>query len=416
MKAEIIAIGSELLMGETQDTNSGWLAVRMPELGLQLQWVTVVGDDLSHLTEILKKAWVRSDYVFTIGGLGPTLDDLTREGIASMLSEEITEDPELVRWLEDSFARRGLGSMPKQNLRQAWVIPSAKPIKNQMGTAPSWWVERDNKVLVTIPGPPNELMNMWNTEIYPRIQDRIDGSVIMARTFKTIGLSEAAVDEMVNEIYKMPGIELGCYAKADGIYLRAIARAENQNAAKSSLDRADEAIRPILGDFLWGTDDESPEERVAELLKSSKFTVSVFESLTGGLITSTITEVPGSSDYLLGGMTVYSNQSKVKAGVQYELIEKYGAVSAETASAMAEAACTYFGSDCGIGVTGVAGPAMQPGESIEPGTVFIAIAHPKGVEVKQYKFPPRRTLVRGRTVTQALLQLAQILQINQYAE
>ena len=133
MKAEIIAIGSELLMGETQDTNSGWLAVRLPQLGLELQWVTVVGDDLNHLIEILKRAWGRSDYIFTIGGLGPTLDDLTREGIAKMLEEEISEDPDLVSWLKDTFSSRGIGSMPKQNLRQAWVIPSATPIKNEMG-------------------------------------------------------------------------------------------------------------------------------------------------------------------------------------------------------------------------------------------------------------------------------------------
>ena len=414
MKAEIIAIGSELLMGETQDTNSGWLAVRLPQLGLELQWVTVVGDDLNHLIEILKRAWGRSDYIFTIGGLGPTLDDLTREGIAKMLEEEISEDPELVSWLNDTFSSRGIGSMPKQNLRQAWVIPSATPIKNEMGTAPSWWVERDNKILVTIPGPPNELIHMWNTEIYPRIQSRIVGSVIMARTFKTIGLSEAAVDEMVSEIYEMPGIELGCYAKADGIYLRAIARSSSQNESLLALDLADKAIRPILGDFLWGIDDESPEERVATLLKQSNFTISVLESLTGGLITSAITEVPGSSDYLVGGMTVYSNDSKVKAGVPVNLIEKYGAVSDETARAMAKAACSYFGSSCGIGITGVAGPDNQPGENAEPGTVFIAVAHPKGVEVRKYKFPPRRTLVRGRAVTQSLLQLAQVLQMNGY--
>lgn len=410
MKAEIIAVGSELLMGETQDTNSGWLATHMPEMGLELQWVTVVGDDLTRLTEILDRAWRRSDYVFTIGGLGPTLDDLTRDGIAKMLGESMTEDPELVRWLEESFSRRSQTPMPRQNLRQAWVIPSSTPIRNAMGTAPSWWVERDGKVLVTIPGPPNEFMHMWTTEIAPRIKERIVDSVIMARTFKTIGLSEAAVDEMVSHVYDMPGLDLGCYAKADGIYLRAVARAPSQEVAIEVLDAADAVVRPILGTYLWGVDEETPEARVGDLLRAYGYKLAVLESLTGGLIAGAITNVPGSSDYFVGGTVTYSNEAKIAAGVPADTISAHGAVSEETAKAMALAACERFGADCGIGVTGVAGPELQPGEQTQAGTVFVAVAHPGGVSVERYNFPPRRLLVRGRAVAQALLQLAHQLQ------
>ena len=290
MKAEIIAVGSELLMGETQDTNSGWLATRMPELGLELQWVTAVGDDLAKLTEILDRAWRRSDFVFTIGGLGPTLDDLTRDAIARMLGEEIAVDSELVAWLEESFSRRGVNPMPPQNIRQAMVIPSAVPVRNEMGTAPSWWLERDGKVLVTLPGPPNELMHMWTTEIVSRLRKRITGSVIMARTFKTIGLSEATVDELCGRVYDMQGIDFGCYAKPDGIYVRTIARAQDEQAALSSLLRAEEEIRNVLGEYLWGVDDETPEARVGQLLRERGYTVAVLESLTGGLIGGALSE------------------------------------------------------------------------------------------------------------------------------
>ena len=416
MKAEIIAVGSELLMGETQDTNSGWLATRMPELGLELQWVTAVGDDLAKLTEILDRAWRRSDFVFTIGGLGPTLDDLTRDAIARMLGEEIAVDSGLVAWLEESFSRRGINPMPPQNIRQAMVIPSAVPVRNEMGTAPSWWLERDGKVLVTLPGPPNELMHMWATEIVSRLRKKITGSVIMARTFKTIGLSEATVDELCGRVYDMQGIDFGCYAKPDGIYVRTIARAQDEQAALSSLLRAEEEIRNVLGEYLWGVDDETPEARVGQLLRERGYTVAVLESLTGGLIGGALSEIPGASRYFLGGGIVYSNEAKVAAGVAASVIREYGAVSYETAEAMANAACNTYGADCGIAVTGVAGPEHQPGEDVAPGTVFIGVAHPGGVRVEKYTFPARRPLVRGRAVTMALLLLAQELMKAEQAQ
>ena len=178
MKAEIIAVGAELLMGETQDTNSSWIGSRLPELGLQLQWVTIVGDDVGMLVDIIGRAWERSDVVLTIGGLGPTKDDVTRDGIAGVLGEEMTVDPGLAEWLETSFARRNIRPMPQQNLRQASIIPSAKAIHNSLGTAPSWWIERDDKIIATMPGPPREMMNMWTTEIAPRLKERIPGDVI----------------------------------------------------------------------------------------------------------------------------------------------------------------------------------------------------------------------------------------------
>jgi nicotinamide-nucleotide amidase len=412
LKAEIIAVGTELLMGETQDTNSSWIGSRFPEIGLEPQYVTLVGDDLTRLTDIVDRAWRRSDVVLTIGGLGPTLDDLTRDAIAKMFGEEIHTDPDLAAWLEESFAKRGMSPMPQQNLRQAGMIPSAITVPNPLGTAPSWWIERDGKILATMPGPPREMMNMWTTEMAPRLKERIPGQAIMSRMFKTIGLSEAAVDEMVGEVYDMDGVELGVYAKPDGIYVRAIAKAATEPEALTTLIAAEEKIRGALGDYIWGTDEEEPTVRVGNLLKERGQTVAVMESCTGGMLGSAITDINGSSNYFVGGGITYTAESKIAAGVPAETIEKYGVYSEETASAMASAARTTYGGDYGVGITGIAsaddGEAVD-GSVIKAGTVFIGVASPSGVEVQQYRFPSRRALVRNRAVTAALLQLAQAI-------
>lgn len=408
MNAEIIAVGTELLMGETQDTNTSWIGQRLPEFGIELEYAAIVGDDLTRLTETLDRAWRRADVVIAMGGLGPTLDDLTRDAIAKMLGEPLTTDPELKVWLEENFARRNVRPMPKQNLRQAGLIPSAVAIRNAMGTAPSWWIERDGKLLITLPGPPRELANMWTTEIAPRLKERLPGKKIMSRTFKTIGLSEAAVDEMARDVYDVPGMDFGVYAKPDGIYLRAIAKADTEAEALTTLLRAETMVRDALGPYIWGTDEEYPPERAGELLRRRGYTLAVMESCTGGMVGAAITEIAGSSDYFLGGAITYSNAMKAQAGVSDQTLQANGAVSEEAAREMAEAARRTFGADCGVSVTGVAGPDDQNG--VKAGAVFIGVAAPSGSTVTRHEFPSRRPLVRNRAVTAALLQLIQALQ------
>ena len=408
MNAEIIAVGTELLMGETQDTNTSWIGQRLPEFGLELEYAAIVGDDLTRLTETLDRAWRRADVVIAMGGLGPTLDDLTRDAIAKMLGEPLTTDPELKVWLEENFARRNVRPMPKQNLRQAGLIPSAVAIRNAMGTAPSWWIERDGRLLITLPGPPRELANMWTTEIAPRLKERLPGKKIMSRTFKTIGLSEAAVDEMARDVYDVPCMDFGVYAKPDGIYLRAIAKADTEAEALTTLLRAETMVRDALGPYIWGTDEEYPPERAGELLRRRGYTLAVMESCTGGMVGAAITEISGSSDYFLGGAITYSNAMKAQAGVPDQTLRANGAVSEEAAREMAEAARRTFGADYGVSVTGVAGPDDQNG--VKAGTVFIGVAAPSGSTVTRHEFPSRRPLVRNRAVTAALLQLIQALQ------
>lgn len=408
LRTEIIVIGTEILMGETADTNSGWLAQRLPTVGLELIWITAVGDDIQLLTDVLSKAWARSDIVFVIGGLGPTEDDVTREAISRMLGEPLQKDPQLVLWLEERFRNRGT-PISSHNLKQALLIPSASGLRNRMGTAPGWWVERDGRILITLPGPPNELAALWESEVLPQLKNRNVGEIIKTRTFKTIGLSEAAVDEIVHDLYHLPGIELGCYAKPDGIYLRGIVKVQTEGQAVKLLDGLESDIKDLIGSNLWGIDDETPQQKIGDLLKEKHLTVGVLESCTGGLVAGSITEMAGCSEYFKGGTVVYDTALKIKAGVRSEVIQKFGAISEQCASDMAIAAQQVHDADCGLSVTGVAGPGELEGKPV--GLVHIGIAIP-GSEplVSTHQFPSRRPLVRGRAVPMALLELCKALQ------
>jgi len=224
MKAEIISIGTEILLGEIVDTNTQYVASRLPALGIDLYYTSVVGDNLGRLVEVIGRAWTRSDVVITTGGLGPTEDDLTREAIVQVLGEEPHVDPELERGLREFFARRGV-QMPESNVKQVTLIPSARAIPNPRGTAPGWWVERDGHVIVAMPGPPTEMRRMWEAEVAPELARRQPGAVLVVRTLKTTGLGEGTVDEMVSPLLKSSNPSIGVYARADGIQLRIAAKA-----------------------------------------------------------------------------------------------------------------------------------------------------------------------------------------------
>ncbi len=404
--AEIVSIGHELLMGEIQDSNAAYLASRLPALGIQLRWVSTVGDDTAHLAEVLDRSMKRSQITFTTGGLGPTMDDLTREAIAQLMEEQITEDPHLRVVLEERLNPRGIQVGPA-NLKQATIIPSAVPIPNSQGTAPGWWVERDGNIIISMPGPPAELEVMWEQEVVPRLRERVRGTVIVSRTLKTFGLSEALLDEMVSPVAGSENPYMGIYAKPDGIWVRFISQASTEEAAYALLRPVEEEVRSILGDAVWGVDQELPEERVGTLLRAKGLTLACMESCSGGLLASSITEIPGSSEYFKGGVVSYSNTSKIAFGVSPEVIEKYGAVSSQTAEAMALAVSKYLGSDIGISITGVAGPSELDGRPV--GEVYIGLAHDGTTSSVVGHYPPRRPLVKRRATMGALLELWRLL-------
>jgi nicotinamide-nucleotide amidase len=400
---EIIASGTELLMGEIQDTNSSWLAARLPEFGIEVRKVTLIGDDPELYEEVLKRSWENNSYTFTTGGLGPTKDDVTREVVASVLGEKTYVDSAQLDHLKNIFIARG-NEMPETNIKQAWLIPSAKAIPNRMGTAPGWWVRKDKRVIVALPGPPREIQGMWSEQVSKLLLETKEGNVIMTKTLKTIGLSEGAVDEMASPVLAIDNPYVGIYAKPDGIHIRIISRATNQNSANRMLEEVDRQLMSIFKDYVWGTDEETAEESVGRLLNDLGLTLATMESCTGGLLADSITNVSGSSKYYKGGVVSYTNDAKIASGVPTDLISKYGAISQEVAKAMAEAIRLTLNADIGVGITGVAGP--NPMEGKAPGTVYIGISKQTSNESYYHRFPSSsRSLVKNRATVMALLQL-----------
>lgn len=404
--AEIVSIGTELLMGEIVDTNAYYLASSLRSLGLEVRQVTQVGDDVERICEVLERSLARSTVIVTTGGLGPTADDLTREAVARVMAQELTVDRDMLASIEAYFRERGM-AMPPANVKQAWVIPSATAIHNARGTAPAWWTERGGRVIVSLPGVPAEMTYLWEKEIAPRLKARFPGSVIITRTIKTFGLGEAAVGEKVQHLFGRQNPYLGIYAKPDGIHLRLIAKAATEEEARRVIAPVEAEICQALGPLVWGFDEETPEGSAGALIRERGLSLAVMESCTGGLLASTITDVPGSSDYFRGGVVSYTNEAKVSAGVDPALIEAHGAVSPQVAEAMAEAARRRLKADLGIGVTGVAGPSSLEGKP--PGTVYIGLAWDGGSRVVSVRYLPQRAFVKRRATVQALLELVRLI-------
>ncbi len=406
MRAEILAFGTEILMGETQDTNSAHIAARLPALGVELHTVTVMADEMDEMVATLHRGMARSDVIICTGGLGPTKDDITREAIAEAFGETIEVDPELVADLERMFARRGT-KMPESNLKQATRIPSVTILPNPRGSAPGWWAEKNGTIIIAMPGVPSEMVVMWEQQAAPRLKERSQGTVILSRTFKTIGLGEATVGEQVGSLFGQENPYLGIYARQDGIHLRIISKAPTEMEARALMEPMEAEILSVLGPSIWGVDDETPEERVGTLLQQKGLTMAAMESCTGGLLASVVTDVPGSSAYFKGSLVTYATEVKSIAGVDADLIKKHGVVSSEVAEAMAEAVRGGLNADVGIGITGVAGPG--PSEGIAAGTVYVGVSLNGITQSTEMRFPPDRPLVKRRAVVQALLLVYRLL-------
>lgn len=406
MQAEIFSIGTELLMGELADTNSAWIAARLPALGIQLQWVSILGDSLAMLTDGFSRALQRADLIVTTGGLGPTQDDLTREAIAATLQETPTVHAGALKELEQNFQQRGR-SMPAANIKQAHLIPSAQFLPNPLGTAPGWWVERHGKIIVAMPGPPAEMHPMWEQQVEPRLRQIVTGEVTITRNIKTMGLSEAAVDDTIAEFFGRENPYLGIYSKADGIHLRLIARAPDVATAHAMIQPVEAAIVTRLAPYVWGYDDETPERAVGRLLTERGSTLATMEYCTGGYLANSITEVPDSTAYFKGGVVAYSPEMQLAHGVPQHVLQQYGAVSQESATAMAQAIREQLGADFGIGVTGVLGPSDVPDKPV--GLAYLAIASVRAVQAQEMRVPPRRVTIKRRVSNTALIELCKLL-------
>ncbi len=406
MKAEIISIGTEILLGDILDTNTNYIAQRLPGLGIDLYTTHQIGDNLERLTELLRVAWSRSDVILCTGGLGPTEDDVTRDGIAAMLGETPEVDQRLEEELRQWFGRRG-AHMPERNLKQAWLTPSTKDIPNPRGTAPGWWSEKDGRIIIAMPGPPAEMSRMWDKEVAPRLRERATDAVIVSHTVKTVGLGEGTVDEMVSALLKSRNPSIGVYAKADGIHLRITAKAPAEAEARELIAPVQEEIERILGPAVWGHDDDTMELAIGRLLRERGLTLATMESATGGLLASTITDAPGSSSYFRGGLVAYATEQKIAWGVPAEVVEQHGVISPECAKAMAAAAHAQLHTDIGVAVTGVAGPDEQEGKPV--GTMHVAVHDGVDDHVISYQFAQGREAAKRRAVTVAFQLLRRVL-------
>lgn len=407
MRAEIVAIGTEILMGQIVDSNSAWIAARLPDLGIDNLWHTAVGDNLGRLTEVLRRAFERSDLVVCTGGLGPTEDDLTRDAIAAVLGEQLFIVPEVEQGLRERFARRG-AAMPDRNLKQAMLIPSGRIIPNPRGTAPGWWVERDGHILVCMPGVRSEMYYMWENEVAPRLKERTGETVIVSRLFKTHGIGEGTVDEMLGDLLHSDNPSIGVYAKQDGVHIRLTAKAEGRANALRLLEQPGRAIEHLFGAAIWGEDEEEVGQALGKLLLAEGKSLAVMESCTGGGLANEITDAPGSSAWFRGGIVSYTNAAKIANGVDPAIIERDGAVSIATAEAMAMAVRERLGADYGLAVTGVAGPDPQEGKPV--GTVILAVAGDRGVRsTNQGFYPPGRSEIKQRAAINALHLLRRYL-------
>ena len=292
MKAVILTIGTEILMGELLDTNSVYLASELPKYGITLKKAISIGDVLEEIQNSLHQELHSSDIVITTGGMGPTSDDLTREAIAGYCEEKMTVDEEQLNTLKQLFQNRGQ-QMPSTNIKQAFLIPSASAIPNSKGTAPGWLVKKNGKIIVAMPGPPAELLNMWNNHVVPSLKSLVDGDVFITRNIKSFGISEGELDEKFSHLFGLDNPFLGIYSKQDGIHLRLIAHSKDITGAQKLIDPIEKEIVQSIGDSIWGFDDDTPAHKLMNLLTEKRLQLNIWEGFTNGLIAHNLSEAAG---------------------------------------------------------------------------------------------------------------------------
>jgi nicotinamide-nucleotide amidase len=419
MKAEIIAVGTELLMGHVVNTNAAEIAEMLGEIGIGTFYHTVVGDNEHRLADVVSTAVGRADVVIMSGGLGPTEDDLTRETVAEVLRRPLQRDESWVRHLEELFARRGWGptttyALPQNNYRQAMVPEGAELLPNDRGTAPGIWLEHDiqgRTVLVAlVPGPPREMRGLMAGSVIPRLREatsaRGASGMLASRVLRVIGLGESRVAELLaDSLAEQTNPTIAPLAQTGEMVLRITAHGTDRTTVDRLLSTTAEKIYAVLGDAIYGEDGETLESVIGGMLGKRGLTIATAESCTGGLVGHRITNVPGSSSYFLGGVVSYSNEAKSDLiGVDPRLIEEHGAVSEAVAKAMAVGAAKRFGTDYAVAITGIAGP--DGGTPEKPvGLTYIAVVGPDSPNkpsCTRYTFGGEREIIKWRASHAAL--------------
>ncbi|HKV63818.1 MAG TPA: competence/damage-inducible protein A [Candidatus Acidoferrum sp.] len=402
MKAEIIAVGSELLTPDRMDTNSLYLTEELNKLGIEVVRKSIVGDNRDYLSAAFKEALDRVELVIASGGLGPTEDDLTRETLAGLLGRKLNLNNEILRCIEGRFRQLGR-EMPAVNVRQAMVPEGAEVLDNPRGSAPGLWIEHAGRSIALLPGPPRELKPMYLEQVLPRLQRRSSSVRMFHRELRVAGMGESGVEQRIKPIYtRYADVNTTILAAPGEIQIHLRMWTGDAAHAQKILDEIVQGFEIALADRIYSQDGSSMEEVVAGLLTRNNSTIAAAESCTGGLLAQRLTSIAGSSSYFLGGVVSYSNERKTAwADVPREVIQTKGAVSSEVAIALAEGIRRNVGSTLGVGITGIAGPGG--GSEEKPvGTVHIALSHAAGVKERGALFPGDREAIRWHASQLAL--------------
>jgi nicotinamide-nucleotide amidase len=402
VKAEIIAVGSEMLTPDRIDTNSLFLTEELNKLGIEVVRKSIVGDNRDYLSSAFHEALERVELIIASGGLGPTEDDLTRETVADLLGRKLVLNKSILQYIEGRFRQLGR-EMPAVNVRQAMVPEGAEVLENPRGSAPGLWLEAQGRRIALLPGPPRELKPMFHEQVLPRLE-RFGSSIRMFhRGLRVAGMGESAVEQRVKPIYtRYADVNTTILAAPGEIQIHLRLWTGDAAHAQKTLDDITQSFQLALADRIFSQDGSSMDEVVAHILSLNKATISAAESCTGGLLAQRLTTIAGSSSYFLGGVVCYSNELKTAwADVPPELILSKGAVSGEVAIALADGIRRNTGSTLGVGITGIAGPGG--GSEEKPvGTVHVAISHAAGVKERGTRFPGDREAIRWHASQLAL--------------
>lgn len=404
MKAEIITVGTEILLGDIVNTNSQYLAKELASLGIEVYYQSSVGDNEQRLLQSFEDSLKRSDIVITTGGLGPTEDDITKEVACKYFGQDVELHMPSWEKIESYFKRLGV-EITENNKKQAYFPKDSIILENNNGTAPGVILEKDNKKIIVLPGPPREMKLMFENEVKPYLQKLTD-NVLVSETIRIFGIGEAALEDKIIDIIKeQSNPTVAPYVGDMEVRLRVMAKAKTEEKAKELLNPVIQKIEDRVGEYIYAKGDTSIEEVVAKMLVEKNLTLSTSESCTGGLVSATLINYPGISSVFVEGCVTYSNESKVyRLGVKEETLEKYGAVSEETAREMAEGIAKHFGTNIGLSTTGIAGP--DGGSDEKPvGLVYIGIYINGKTIVKRFVFNGNRQAVRLRATKNILNEL-----------
>ncbi|HHY14425.1 MAG TPA: competence/damage-inducible protein A [Thermoanaerobacterales bacterium] len=396
MDAEIISVGTELLLGQTTNTNAQYLSKELSDLGINVYFQTTVGDNESRLKKIFIKALDRSDIIIFTGGLGPTQDDITKEVVAKVLGLELIFNTDILNSMDDVFRQKGL-EMSKNNEKQALIPKGAIYIENNYGTAPGIYIQKDDKTIILLPGPPKEMGPMVREFVLPKLRETFKCGIIKSKILRFAGIGESALEEAISDIIKnQSNPTIAPLAKEDGVTLRITAKAQTVERASAIIDPVVSLIKGRVGNYIYSYDNKSIQDVVGELLLKNKKTISLAESCTGGYVTHLLTNVPGISAVFDRSIISYSNTSKLEdLNVPLNVINDYGAVSENTAILMASGIRGLSKTDFGVGITGIAGPSGGSAEK-PVGLVFIALSSKSGDLCERHLFSGDRETIKKR--------------------